>query len=441
MLNQMNCHPSPSPELMERESFPTRLRRLPLHRWSLVIGNLLEHFDSSLYGFLAPVLGEVFFPQFSPLYQLILAYSVYLVTFVARPFGGLFFSKLTYSQGPLKPLVWSLVGVALATGFMGLLPSAYQIGVFAPCLLVFVRFFQSFCAAGESAIAGYYLIEKEDVTKQISWSGLYQSSTMIGILIASSVSSMILLSPSAQDLWRYPFIAGFILGAWAVWMRLSAPEDPPETFASISYKETFKRLMTYPHLVAGLIPVYGFSYVVYSIPFVFLNPFLTKTTSLPLSALLQQTTTLVWVDGLLIAVAALVIQYFQWIKSLLGALLLFVLGASILFTSLPHLSLVSIFLLRFILVIGGIVFCTALIPWTAKLYPASDKYLLHSVGYNFGSEIFGRSTPAICFWIYALTEHPSSPLLYILMIAGFSFTLILFLEFRWRAQERVLVRV
>lgn len=441
MFNRMNDLYLTSSELLEKKSRALKFKRLPLHRWSLVIGNLLEHFDSSLYGFLAPVLGKVFFPQFSPLYQLILAYSVYLVTFVARPLGGFVFSKLTYSRGPLKSLSWSLVGVALATGFMGLLPSAYQIGLFAPCLLVLVRFFQSFCAAGESAIAGYYLIEKEDVAKQISWTGLYQSSTMIGILIASSVSSMILLSPSAQDLWRYPFIGGFVLGAWAVGMRLSSPEDRPETFLTISYKETFKRLMTYPHLIAGLIPVYGVSYVMYSIPFVFLNPFLTKTTTLPLSALLQQTIILLWVDGVLILVAVLIIKYFQCVKTLLGSLFLFILGSTFLFTCLPHLSLVGIFFLRFILVVGGVVFCTALIPWTGKLYPVADKYLLYSVSYNFGSEVFGRSTPAICFWLYALTEHSCSPLLYILMISSISFALIFLLEFRWRAQEGVLVRV
>ena len=91
--------------LLQREAFTPK----KLHRWSLVVGNLLEHFDSSLYGFLAPVLGKVFFPQFSPLYQIILAFSVYLITFVARPFGGIFFSKLTYKYGPLRVLSWSLM--------------------------------------------------------------------------------------------------------------------------------------------------------------------------------------------------------------------------------------------------------------------------------------------------------------------------------------------
>src|ERR1700722_20152040 len=62
---------------------------LTSHRWSIVIGNLLEHFDSSLYGFLAPLVGKTFFPSYSPLYQLILTYSVYVVTFLARSLGGI----------------------------------------------------------------------------------------------------------------------------------------------------------------------------------------------------------------------------------------------------------------------------------------------------------------------------------------------------------------
>jgi len=416
--------------LMESSSNAHQKRSI-IHRWSLIIGNLLEHFDSSLYGFLAPVLGKVFFPQFSPLYQIILAFSVYLITFVARPFGGIFFSKLTYGYGPLRVLSWSLMGVALATGLMGLLPTAKEIGVFAPLLLVVVRFIQSFCAAGESAIAGYYLIDNVTEKKQMSWSGFYHSSTLLGILLASSISSYVLLATENHALWRIPFLLGFFLGIWAIWMRLHYREasSPMDSCFSLSYKDIFSHIRNNSKLVLSLIPIYGFSYVTYSVPFVFLNPYLNQTTEIPLSTLLMQTNSLFWLDAILLPCVALLINRFNFVFSLLSSSIIFMIGICCLLLFLPYLSITTIFLLRLVLVIAGIGFCTSLIPWTNKLLPPSDKYLFHSVSYNMGSELFGRSTPFICFWIYAIIEKPASPLIYILGLSIFSFVLVLLLSY------------
>jgi nitrate/nitrite transporter NarK len=402
-------------------------KRKRIHRWSLVIGNLLEHFDSSLYGFLAPVLGKVFFPSFSPLYQIILAYSVYLITFVARPFGGIYFSKLTYRFGPLKVLSWSLIGVALSTGIMGLLPDAGQIGLAAPLFLIMTRFFQSFCAAGESTIAGYYLIENTDEKKHLSWSGLYQSSTVIGILLASSISGAVLLSEESSQYWRYPFVIGFFLGLWALWLRIHYREGTlsMDSSFSLSYKEIYVKLGRNSKLIGSLIFIYGFSYLTYSVPFVFLNPYLHQTTSIPLDLLIQQITPLFWLDALLLPLIALLLNRLNWTYNLIGSLLLFTLSAIYLFICLPHHSPLMIFVLRLLLVMGGVGFSASLLPWTNRLFPDADKYLFHSISYNLGSELFGRSTPFICFWIYATVETPSSPLIYILGLGAMALGLIL----------------
>jgi len=401
------------------------------YQWSIVIGNLLEHFDSSLYGFLAPLLGKVFFPDFSPLYQLILAYSVYVITFVARPLGGVFFSKLTYRYGPWRTLLASLMGVAMATGLMGLIPEARQIGILAPCLLICIRFGQSFCAAGESAIAGYYLIEKSSKNQQMPWSGIYQSSTVLGILMASSLSTLILTSAENENLWRVAFLLGFVLGIWGLWMRFHhQKEEMAETSSSVrSYERILPRLRTHWKLVLCLIPIYGFSYLVYSVPLVFLNPFLAQTTSIPLSTLMEQTSTLLWLDALLLPGIALLAHRFNWFKTLAGCAIFFTLGATILLVCLLQSSLLMIFIGRLVMVVGGVGFATALIPWTASLYPPRDKYLLHSVSYNMGSELFGRSTPAICLWLYALTNYPSSPLIYIVGLTIIALGLMLWLQF------------
>lgn len=402
-------------------------RSVSSQRWSLILANLLEHFDSSLYGFLAPLLGKTFFPEVSPLYQLILTYGVYLITFVGRPLGGLYFSKLTYRYNSFHILIVSLIGVALSTGLMGILPGPSQIGILAPCLLVIVRFIQSFCAAGESAIAGYFLLEKTTQERQISWSSFYQSSTVIGILIASYFSTYILAN--YPDYWRVAFLLGFFLGIWALGMRLCfGINEPEKLYRPFNDDKILPRLKIYRHLIFALVPIYGFSYLTYSFPLVFLNPYLALISPTPLSTLMEQTNSLLWLDALLFPAVAFCIHRLCWHKVMMWSAILFLLSASVLLIFLYQESVLTLYLLRFFLVAGGVSFAAALIPWTASLFPPHDKYLLHSVSYNLGSELFGRSTPFICFWLYGLTNTPSSPLIYVFGLAILSIHLILGLQ-------------
>lgn len=95
---------------------------------SILIGNLLDHFDAGLYGFLAPVLAPLFFPNHDYVVQLILAYSVLATSLVTRPIGSIIFSILARRSGPVYSLSYSLLGAAISTAFMGLIPIYDSIG-------------------------------------------------------------------------------------------------------------------------------------------------------------------------------------------------------------------------------------------------------------------------------------------------------------------------
>ena len=55
------------------------------------LGNAMEWFDFGVYGFLAYVLGQVFFPGASPGVQMIAALATFSVPFLVRPLGGVVF--------------------------------------------------------------------------------------------------------------------------------------------------------------------------------------------------------------------------------------------------------------------------------------------------------------------------------------------------------------
>ena len=69
----------------------TELRRAG---WAGFIGTVLENYDMVVYGVgTAIIFNTLFFPNVSPAVGFIASFGAYAVGFVARPMGGLFFSR------------------------------------------------------------------------------------------------------------------------------------------------------------------------------------------------------------------------------------------------------------------------------------------------------------------------------------------------------------
>jgi len=90
------------------------------------IGNLLEWYDFGLYGYLAPVLGRLFFPSHDAVASLIGAYAGFAVGFAMRPIGGAVLGGL-------------LIGIA-ETFTVGYLSSAFSDLIVFSVLIVFMLF-------------------------------------------------------------------------------------------------------------------------------------------------------------------------------------------------------------------------------------------------------------------------------------------------------------
>ncbi|MBA3390782.1 MAG: MFS transporter, partial [Rubrobacter sp.] len=96
------------------------------------IGNATEWFDYSTYGFLAIILGGVFFPSEDPTISLLSSFAVFGVAFAIRPLGGLVFGPLGDKLGRQRILAFTIILMAAATFTVGLLPGYATIGIWAP---------------------------------------------------------------------------------------------------------------------------------------------------------------------------------------------------------------------------------------------------------------------------------------------------------------------
>ncbi len=195
-----------------------------------IVGNVLEWYDFALYGYLAPVIAQLFFPSDDVLTGLIQTYAVFAIGFLARPIGGVIFGHLGDRFGRRTMLSWSIGVMAIPTFLLGTLPTYDDVGVWAPILLVALRILQGISSGGEYAGSVTFLVEHAPVGRRGLFGSLAQSSAMIGSLLGAGAGWLIsdlLPTDVLQDWgWRLPFLGGVLVGIFGLWIRFRMADSP-----------------------------------------------------------------------------------------------------------------------------------------------------------------------------------------------------------------------
>jgi metabolite-proton symporter len=195
------------------------------------IGTTIEWYDFFLYGTAAAlVFNRLFFPTLNPLAGTLSSYGAFAVGFVARPLGGIVFGHYGDRIGRKTMLVWSLLIMGAASTLIGLIPSYGRIGIWAPTLLVFLRFVQGFGVGGEWGGAVLLAVEHSGGGRRGfhgSWpqmgvpAGLLLSTSLFGLLSARLPESAFLTWG-----WRVPFLLSVVLVGIGLFVRLRVLESP-----------------------------------------------------------------------------------------------------------------------------------------------------------------------------------------------------------------------
>ncbi|MFF0106318.1 MFS transporter [Streptomyces hirsutus] len=197
------------------------------------IGSVVEWFDVAVYGYLASVLGKVFFPTGDPTTQLLSSFAVFGAAFAVRPLGGIFFGALGDRIGRQKTLAWVIISVSVATLCIGLLPSYASIGLLAPVLLVILRLIQGFSAGGEMGGASAYVAEYAPPKRRGFLVSLVEMGCILGFLLGSLVVLLLNLSLTSEQVhdwgWRIPFLMTAPLGLIGLYIRNKLEETPEFT--------------------------------------------------------------------------------------------------------------------------------------------------------------------------------------------------------------------
>ncbi|HET9515411.1 MAG TPA: MFS transporter [Gemmatimonadales bacterium] len=198
------------------------------------IGTTIEWYDFFLYGTAAAlVFNKLFFPTLDPLAGTLSAYGTFAVGFLARPLGGAVFGHYGDRVGRKRMLVWSLMIMGVATALIGVLPTYATIGVWAPVLLVVVRFAQGIGVGGEWGGAVLMAVEHSGGRSRGLHGSWPQMGVPAGLLLSTGIFALLSSRlPEAEFLswgWRVPFLLSTLLIGIGMFVRLRLLETPSFT--------------------------------------------------------------------------------------------------------------------------------------------------------------------------------------------------------------------
>jgi len=195
------------------------------------IGSTVEWFDFFAYAVAsALVFPRLFFPGLSPVAATLAAFATFGVGFLGRPLGGVLMGHFGDRVGRKSMLVISLVGMGIATVGIGALPTYEHIGVFAPVLLVALRFLQGVAIGGEWGGAVLVAVEHAPEKRRGLYGSFVQMGIPAGVIISNIVFLVVSEALSTESFyawgWRVPFLLSAVLVVIGLVIRVSLTETP-----------------------------------------------------------------------------------------------------------------------------------------------------------------------------------------------------------------------
>ena len=387
---------------------------------SCMIGNALEWYDFSLYGYFATTLGQLFFPKFSPFASLMATFGIFAAGFIMRPLGGVIFGHIGDKIGRKDALLWSIYLMAIPTTLIGLLPTYEQIGWLAPLFLTLIRLAQGLSMGGEFTGSMIFVVEHAQKENR----GLYGSwvvfSLLLGILVGSAIATSTCYILSQDQVmawgWRIPFLLSVAGGFVGTIMRRTVHE--PEQFSkakelhkehSTPLKELFRshfKTILYVINIELTLSV-GFYLIV-----TFINNFLTVLLNFDMVTSLMMTTISMIAMGIVIPISGWLSDKIGRKAVLIPSALAFTFFAYPLFTCLEGSFMNALSSQIFLSIIMGSFF--APIPATlVELFPINVRYSGLSISHSLSMAVFGGSAPIIATWLIHLTDNNAAPAIYL----------------------------
>lgn len=193
-------------------------------------GTMIEWYDFFIFGSLAAVLSQKFYPPGNETFAYIAYLSTFAVGFVVRPFGALFFGRIGDLVGRKYAFLVTLSVMGGATALIGFLPSFQTGGWISPVILILIRALQGLAVGGEYGGAAVYVAEHVPDNKRGYYTSFIQITAMLGFFASLFVIIATQRAMSVEAFnawgWRVPFLLSIVLVTLSFYIRLRMKESP-----------------------------------------------------------------------------------------------------------------------------------------------------------------------------------------------------------------------
>lgn len=389
---------------MRKNPGATRGRILPI-----IIGNMFEWFDFTIYGFFATTIARQFFPPGNDKAATLAAAATFGIAFVMRPVSAVVFGLIGDRWGRKTALTLTFALMALGTAMIGLAPTFASTGVFATAVLVLGRLLQGFSASGEAGSALTLLIESSPPERRgvaAGWLsvGIY-SALVFGSLSGLAVNTLLPPADAQAWGWRVPFLFGLLIAPIGVYMRrhmdeslefLAARRHSPATpVAALTggTRQTLRGIVT-------MIGLAGFGSPVVYLILIFMPGYAVRELGLPQRVPMLST---LIASMLLVLLLVPMGRLCDRVGSKPLILLASAVGTALIVPLMLHLtrapSLASLLLLQCSLCVCLAMYVTSCGPMAVSLFLVPRRALGIGLGYNVGIIVFGAFAPFITAWL------------------------------------------
>lgn len=195
-----------------------------------LVGTTIEWYDFLIYAQAAGIVLADQYLRGAQGWTQVAAWATVGISFLFRPLGATLAGHLGDRLGRKAVLVYTLIGMGVATSLIGVLPGHSAIGAAAPILLIVLRILQGLFAGGEWGGAALMSVEHAPRGKR----ALYGSFPQVGVPLGLALATAVMLGVSAvigvdayRDWgWRIPFLlsVALILVGWMI--RRNVDESP-----------------------------------------------------------------------------------------------------------------------------------------------------------------------------------------------------------------------
>ena len=403
-----------------------------------LIGNVLEWYDFSVYGYFAVSIGRHFFPSENPTTSLLAAFGVFAAGFLMRPVGAVLFGHIGDNWSRERALSLSVLAMAVPTFLIGVIPDYQQIGVTASVLLVLLRLAQGISVGGEYTTSIVFVVERSLPQRRGFMGTWCLFGTCAGTLLGSAIATL-LTSVLPRDVmrawgWRLPFILGLAIGIVGLYIRRDLERDaksiePERPGAIEAQRESFLgALKTQRLAILKVIGLKATSAVGFYTLFVYMTVYYTRIVQIPKSDALA-------INTIALAAMLVMIPGAGALSDWVGRKPLLLAGAvGMLVFSLPLFQLLRSPKFGVILT-GQLCFTVILCLFfgaepaaTAEAFPGRVRCSSAAISHNICFAVLGGTAPMVATYLIVRTQNDLSPSIYLMAAALVSIIAILSLS-------------